>query len=582
MPTDSSRYYLSLSAAARYATAFLALLGATLARWLLDPALGDHIPYATYFVAVALAAWRSGLAPSIFVLIAGWWLADFLFISPRYAWYPHGTSAMHLVGAATYFVVGLSSIAVCEAMRRAQQRSERDREWLRVTIGSIGDAVITTDTAGRVTTQNTVAVALTGCPEHDAKGRHLEEVFRIVNEQTRASVQNPVKRVLAEGKIVGLANHSILIGQDGREHAIDDSAAPIRDRDGAIQGAVLVFRDVSERRRLDQVLQESEARKAAILETALDSIVTIDHTGKILDFNPAAERTFGFSRAEAIGREMAELIVPPALRDEHRSGFARYLATGEGRVLGRRLELTAVRSNGEEFPVELAITRISGKGKPIFTGHLRDITDRKRADDHLQFLLRETSHRSKNLLAVIRAIASQTARSAGTIEAFEKRFSQRLHAVAVSHELLVSENWTRASLGDLVREQLSAFADPGPRLELTGPEVFLTPNAAQQVGLALHELATNAVKYGAWSVPTGKVTVAWTIPDDGEQCQLTWRESGGPHVTPPSSFGFGTTVIDSLVAQSLSGNVTINYDPAGVSWHLEIPCGENIVRIATQ
>ena len=167
-------------------------------------------------------------------------------------------------------------------------------------------------------------------------------------------------------------------------------------------GVVLVFRDVTERRRLDQALQESEARKTAILSTALDCIITIDGTGKILDFNPAAERTFGVSRADAIGREMGALLVPPALREAHRSGLARYLATGEARVLGRRLELTAMRSDGTEFPVELAITRIPGEGPPLFTGHLRDITDRKQAQDHLEFLLRETSHRSKNLLAIIR------------------------------------------------------------------------------------------------------------------------------------------------------------------------------------
>ena len=579
MPTEGSRYFF-YTPPGRYTVAGLALMAATLARWALDPALGDHLPYVTYFVAVAFVAWYSGLGASIFALVAGWWLADFFFYSPRYVWYPHGNNPAHVVGAATYFIVGFSSIAVCEAMRRAQHRSERDKEWLRVTIASIGDAVITTDSEGRVATQNPIAVALTGWPQHEATGRPLEEVYRIVNEETRGPVENPVKKVLSEGKIVGLANHTILIAKDGSERAIDDSAAPIRDAHGTIQGVALVFRDVTERRRLDQTLQQSEARKAAILETALDSIVTIDHTGRVLDFNPAAERTFGFSRAEAIGREMAELIVPPALREAHRSGLARYLATGEGRVLGHRLELTAVRSNGEEFPVELAITRISGKGNAIFTGHLRDITDRKRAHDHLQFLLHETSHRSKNLLAIIQAIASQTARSAGTIEEFEKRFSQRLQAIAVSQELLVNENWTRANLDDLVRGQLSAFAEPGPRLELAGPPVFLTPNAAQQVGLALHELATNAVKYGAWSLPTGKVSVDWVMSEDDEQCQLSWRESGGPPVTPPSILGFGSTVIDTLVAQSLNGNVTIDYAPEGFSWKLNLPCANNILRMS--
>ena len=427
--------------------------------------------------------------------------------------------------------------------------------------------------------QNQIALALTGWQPHEASGRPLEDVFRIVNEDTRKPVESPVSKVLAEGKVVGLANHTVLIAKDGREHVIDDSAAPIRDTDGTIVGVVLVFRDVTERRRLDQVVQESEARKAAILSTALDCIITIDDKGKIVDFNPAAEQTFGFSRADAIGREMAELIVPPALREAHRSGMARYLATGEGRVLGRRLELTAMRSDGVEFPVELAITRIPGKGLPFFTGHLRDITERKRAQEHLEFLLRETSHRSKNLLTIIQAIAGQTARSASTIDQFKDRFTQRLHAIAVSQDVLVSENWAGANLRDLVQRQLSAFVDPGPRLRLGGPDVFLTPSAAQNLGLAIHELATNAMKYGAWSLPTGKVSVAWVKQDEGVDCQLqlSWHESEGPRVSPPANLGFGSTVIDDLVGKSLNGNVVTNFAPEGFSWELQFPCAHNIL-----
>ena len=241
------------------------------------------------------------------------------------------------------------------------------------------------------------------------------------------------------------------------------------------------------------------------------------------------------------------------------------------------MELTGVRSSGEEFPVELAITRIASKGSPVFTGHLRDITGRKRAHDHLQFLLHEMSHRSKNLLAVVRAIAGQTARSAGMIVEFEKRFSQRLQGIAVSHDLLVTENWTRVRLNHLAREQLSAFAEPGPRLVLAGPDVFLTPNAAQQIGLVIHELATNAVKHGAWSVPSGQVSFTWVMPIDGKQCELSWRESGGPSISRPTRLGFGSKVIDNLVSQSLEGKVHIDFGTEGFSWQLSFPCANNVL-----
>jgi len=131
-------------------------------------------------------------------------------------------------------------------------------------------------------------------------------------------------------------------------------------------------------------LRQSEARKAAILDSALDCIVTIDHAGCITEFNPAAERTFGYRRDEVMGSPLADVIIPPALRDEHRRGLARYLATSEARVLGRRIELTAVRADGSEFPVELAITRIPLNGPPSFTGYLRDVTERKQSEEELR------------------------------------------------------------------------------------------------------------------------------------------------------------------------------------------------------
>jgi PAS domain S-box-containing protein len=134
-----------------------------------------------------------------------------------------------------------------------------------------------------------------------------------------------------------------------------------------------------ERAQGEAALKRSETRKAAVLDSALDCIVTIDHEGCITEFNPAAERTFGYRREEVVGKHLTDVIIPLSLREKHRQGFARYLATGESRVLGRRVEMTAVRADGSEFPVELAITRIPLDGPPSFTGYLRDITKRKHA-----------------------------------------------------------------------------------------------------------------------------------------------------------------------------------------------------------
>jgi two-component system, cell cycle sensor histidine kinase and response regulator CckA len=158
----------------------------------------------------------------------------------------------------------------------------------------------------------------------------------------------------------------------------------------AIMGTLL---DVTEQRRAELALQSGEARHRAILESALDAVITIDHQGRILEFNPAAERTFGLAAHAVIGREMAELVVPPAHREAHRRGLARYLSTGEGPVLGRRIEITALHSSGEEFPVELAITRIGDSSPPLFTGFIRDIREAKRSER----ALRESEERFRQL-----------------------------------------------------------------------------------------------------------------------------------------------------------------------------------------
>ncbi len=261
----------------------------------------------------------------------------------------------------------------------AADRLDDQREWFRVALSSIGDAVITTDAGGTVTWLNPVAETLTGWAQADATGRPLDAVFHIVNERTRLPVENPALRALRDGAVVGLANHTILVARDGAERAIDDSAAPIRDAANRVIGAVLVFRDITERLAGERKLVESAALKAAILETALDCIITMDHAGKVVDFNPAAERTFGHRRAAAIGRDLGDLIVPPAMRPLHHKGMAHYLATGEGPVLNKRLELSALHADGTEFPVELTVTRIPGAGPPLFTAYLRDITERARA-----------------------------------------------------------------------------------------------------------------------------------------------------------------------------------------------------------
>lgn len=204
-------------------------------------------------------------------------------------------------------IIGISKIArdITEQVGARAEIAEL-AERLRITLTSIGDAVVATDANGAVTYLNPVAEDLTGWPLSEATGKPLPEVFRIVNEETRKTVENPVSKVLKEGRVVGLANHTVLIARSREEYAIDDSAAPIRDRDGKIVGVVMVFRDITAQRHAEAATRLT----ASIVESSDDAIIGKDLSGVITTWNGGAERIFGYAAAEAIGEPISMLSVP--------------------------------------------------------------------------------------------------------------------------------------------------------------------------------------------------------------------------------------------------------------------------------
>ena len=321
--------------------------------------------------------------------------------------------------------------------RRMEAALRANEQSLATTLDSIGDAVIATDTEGFVTRMNPVAEHLTGWQLAVARGKKLEEVFRIVNEATREESYNPVRRVLAEGKIVGLANHTVLVARNGDERPIADSAAPIRDAQGAIHGVVLVFRDQSDERTAERVLRESEATKGAILHAALDCIVAADQSGSITEFNPAAERTFGYARGDIVGKPLTQLI-PLRFRPGHLEGLDRYLKTGVGPVLGKRVEISALHADGTEFPVELAVIPTRSQQALFFTAYLRDITERQRAAQALQASEARFKHLADS--GIIGIVISDTL---GNIHEANDAF---LEIVGFSREELASGNVRWAEL----------------------------------------------------------------------------------------------------------------------------------------
>jgi PAS domain S-box-containing protein len=205
-----------------------------------------------------------------------------------------------------------------------------------------------------------------------------------------------------------------------------------------------------------------------------------------------------------------------------------------------------------------------------------DITERKEAEEHVAYLLREMSHRAKNLISVIQAIAHRTLKNSASFDEFEQRFSGRLQALARSHDVLANQSWQVGSLEDLARTQLSSFVSTDTeRVAISGPYVELDADAAQAIGLAVHELATNAAKYGSLSVAEGRVALLWTIVED--TLHLSWTESDGPQITSPSRKGFGHIVSNEMISRSIGAVVTSSFPASGVVWKMSVPVN-NLTR----
>ncbi len=370
----------------------MAALGvAVFTRWLLDPLMGDALPLVTLFGAVAVAVWLGGPLPAAVTALLGYVACSYLFIAPRGTLSFEG--AGHAVGLAAYLFTCALIIGFGHATRLAQLRTSEQRELLRVTLRSIGDAVVTTDVEGRVTFLNTVAETLTGWSQEEARGLPLDTVFRIVDEATHEAVESPATRALREGTVVGMANHTLLIQRSGAERAIDDSAAPIRDDEGRVSGCVLVFRDVTARRHadLDNASQLTTARLlASIIESSDDAIISKSLDGVIQSWNAAAERLFGYTAEQAVGRHIS--LVIPAERIAEEDRIIASLKAGQ-RI--EHFETERVRADGRLIPVSLTISPVKDdEGNIVGASKIvRDITYQRQAEaDRQKFVtLIETS-----------------------------------------------------------------------------------------------------------------------------------------------------------------------------------------------
>lgn len=314
-------------------------------------------------------------------------------------------------------------------------------------------------------------------------------------------------------------------------------------------------------------LSHSHERLAAIVASAMDAIITIDERNRIIQFNPSAEAMFKLPADEAIGQPL-ERFIPHRFRADHNEHIRRFGMTGEtGRRMGALGAVSALRADGEEFPVEASISQCMAGQERLSTVIMRDITERKANETAQTLLAREVDHRAKNILAIVSSLVTLT--KAPTREAYIESLTGRIAAMSRAHGLLAQQRWQGASLRRVVHDELEAHAD-SEKFSFVGPEIVLSSRAVQPVGMLLHELSTNAVKYGALSVPDGHVYLTWERSENGS-IWLSWRESGGPRVKPPTEPGFGTTLIQQIIESQLGGTFRAHWNAEGYGLMMSLP-----------
>jgi PAS domain S-box-containing protein len=337
--------------------------------------------------------------------------------------------------------------------------------------------------------------------------------------------------------------------------------------------------DLIERVQVETALRESEQRLrwlASIVESSNDPIVSSSikrvSTGYervITTWNGAAERLFGYTSDEVIGRPVSTLY-PPDRHDEQRTIFQRIMAAE--RI--ENYETVRLRKDGSSVDVSLTISAFKdAEGKIAGASAIyRDITRRKRAEAHEKTLMAELDHRVKNVLARVNMVAMSSRNGSSSIDEFTRSLKGRIQSMAAAHVLLSQKGWHGVGLEALVRSQLAPYAADA-NIAINGTDVILPAAAIQAMGMVLHELVTNAAKYGAFSLPTGRVTVSWDRKPNGHATNVVfaWREFGAPRIAVEPKSGYGTRLIRELVPHELGGTVDLEFAAEGVSCRIEFP-----------
>ncbi|MBN9042437.1 MAG: hypothetical protein BGP05_14640 [Rhizobiales bacterium 62-47] len=398
-------------------------------------------------------------------------------------------------------------------------------------------------------------------PQKGENGAPLADYLASIHPDDVKRVSDAIQQAIVTGEKCILEYR--VVNRDGKIQWLDVHGQCLYDETGKPWRMPGVAVDISDRKRAEL----ASARLAAIVESSDDAIISKNLDGIITSWNIGAQRLFGYSAQEVIGKSLT-LLIPDDRQDEEPDILAR-IRNGE-RV--EHFETIRRRKDGSLADISLTVSPIrNSDGHVIGASKIaRDISERKAAERLNDTLLREMKHRLKNNLSTVLAIARQSFRGHGSESDDFRKFEARLLALSNGHDLITRDNWESAKLKDVVAQLLTMHGRQ--RFETDGPDLRLSPKSALALRLALHELATNAAKYGALSVPTGRVFIKWSIKHDSSTGLIfRWQEQNGPEVRPPSRKGFGSQLIERVLAGELQGKAQITFDPTGIVCEIDAP-----------
>lgn len=433
----------------------------------------------------------------------------------------------------------------------------------------IGLAVI--DAEFRFKRINATLAEINGVPAEAHIGRTIREVVPALGDFG----ESIVRQIISTGQAVrNLEVEGETAAQPGVIRTFTEHWSPLKNADGDVVAVNVVVTETTERKAAEQKLLESERRLAAALKAG--KLGVFEQTLKPTPhryWDPLARRIWGLDDVQPISDATfwnsihpEDLDAVKAFRDSIDTASAPGHFEAEYRIL--RVRDRAVRW------IAVSLDLIFDKDGPQkILGIVQDITNRNLASERDKFLVREVNHRARNLLEVVQVIASQTTRSPLSPEAFAQGFADRLVSLSSSHNLLVQSNWSGVSLYELITTQLAHYkAFIGRRILMTGPQLMISAKSVQDIGMAIHELVTNASKYGALSNEDGYVLIGWNVSvGEDAQFQLSWIELDGPAVIPPNHTGFGTLVTNRMLQSSLQATVVAQYLQSGLQWMLQAP-----------